>query len=135
VSTSEDCTVYTSVPMLFAVIRYLLRTFTWHVQKCIIMAACNSSTKEQWQFLRLENTLVLITWFQVKCGVTFQYSYISRVSKLWPAMSYSRWLWSRICSVICLSFWNYSTYRSFLFMFDKNLEPGPLPEMKMWIWY
>jgi hypothetical protein len=28
VSTSEDCTVYTSVPMLFAVIRYLLRTFT-----------------------------------------------------------------------------------------------------------
>jgi hypothetical protein len=56
------------VQHFFAAIKCLLRNFSWIVQKCVIVAAWNSSTKEKWHFYRLQNK-----WFWMKWGVTFQH--------------------------------------------------------------
>jgi hypothetical protein len=52
-SSSKHYTMYMFVPVLSAVVKCLLRASIWHVQKHIILAAWNSSTKEKWQSFSL----------------------------------------------------------------------------------
>lgn len=77
-SSSKHYAMYIFVPMLFAVIKCLFRAFSWHVQKCIIVAVWNSSTKEKWQSFKLENKWKLhgARWdMEQHFSTSFQYNH------------------------------------------------------------